>query len=111
MIPSPAYAPVEPIVFGTMAMFEVMNRSSAFRVDTIGMVLAVSPQRQVYATTLKVESVLRSDPPPLKSTNLALAQIGVALFPSKESHRHLVFDILRAIYDGDHSASGTNSVT
>ena len=46
-----------------------------------------------------------------KNTHLPLAQIGVALFPAKESHRRLIFDILRAIDGGNDLARGTNSVT
>jgi len=41
--------------------------------------------------------------------NLPLAQVGVTLFSPKESHRRLIFDILRAIHDGNHLKPGTNS--
>src|SRR5271170_2153211 len=42
--------------------------------------------------------------------NLPLAQVGIALFSPKESHRRLIFDILRAIHDCNHLAPGANSV-
>jgi hypothetical protein len=43
--------------------------------------------------------------------DLALAQIGVALVSPKEAHRVFILDILGTIYDVNHVALGTNSVT
>src|SRR5260370_1652556 len=43
--------------------------------------------------------------------DLPLARVGVALVSPKEAHRVFILDILRTIYDVNHLALGTNSVT
>ena len=43
--------------------------------------------------------------------DLPLARVGVALVSPKEAHRVFILDILGTIYDVDHLALSTNSVT
>ena len=45
------------------------------------------------------------------TVDLPLARVGVALVSPKEAHRVFILDILGTIYDVDHLALSTNSVT
>ncbi len=58
---------------------------------------------------------MRHAPAPIRGllhiSRLPLTFVGIALFSAKKGHGSFIFNVLRAIYDGNNFAPGTNGLT